>query len=44
MVANYKQMKELPPATKSTVFVWKNLCHAIIEKKREVSKAEKFAN
>jgi len=34
MVANYEQMKELPPATKSTVFVlWKNLFHAISIKK-----------
>ena len=44
IVANCEEMKQLPPATKATVFMRKNLRQAIADTKEEVKKAEEFVN
>ena len=44
IVANCEKMKQLPPATKATVFMRKNLRQAIVDTKQEVKKAEEFVN
>ena len=44
IVANCEEMKQLPPATKATVFMRKNLRQAIADMKQEVKKVEEFVN
>jgi len=44
IVANCEKMKQLPPESKATVFMRKNLRQAIVDTKREVQKAEEFVN
>ena len=44
ILANCEKMKQLPPATKVTVFMRKNLRHAITDAKQEVDKVDAFVN
>ena len=44
IVANCEEMKQLPPESKATVFMRKNLRQAIADTKEEVQKAEEFVN
>ena len=44
ILADCEKMKQLPPESKATVFMRKNLRQAIVDTKEEVKKAEKFVN
>ena len=44
IVANCGKMKQLPPATKATVFMRKNLRQAIADTKQQVKRVEEFVN
>ena len=44
ILANCEKMKQLPPESKATVFMRKNLLQAIADTKQEVKKAEEFVN
>ena len=44
ILANCEKIKQLPPATKATVFMRKNLRQAIEDTKQEVKKAKEFVN
>ena len=44
IVANCEEMKQLPPASKATVFMRKNLMQTITDMKQQVKKAEGFVS
>ena len=44
IVANCEEMKQLPPLSKATVFMRKNLMQTFTELKQQVKKADGFAN
>ena len=44
IVANCEEMKQLPPESKATVFMRKNLRQVIADTKQEVQRAEEFVN
>ena len=44
IVANCEEMKQLPPESKATVFMRKNLRQAIADTKQEVQRAEEFVD
>jgi hypothetical protein len=44
IVANCEEMKQLPPWSKATVFMRKNLRQAIVDTKQEVEKVDESVN